>query len=137
MGRKVGGWHNGWGGRLGAGTMGDARVQQARSARSTAPTQNTTATWSSQPLRASSRAKNSGPTLTASSVNSNQMRRPESQNRGTTRSRRLSLSGGMQITQQPKLTDWFNSAEAERERALMDRALYGGSTQSTQATGRG
>ena len=74
---------NGWGGRLGAGTMANMRIQQARNTPSIVPMQNTTATWNSQPPRASSKARNSGPASAASSVISNQEKRPESHNRET------------------------------------------------------
>jgi hypothetical protein len=118
---------DGWGGRLGPGTIGDVRVQHARS------TQGMPSTQSSQPPRTVSKTRGAGPTGMGTTNNS-QTRRQESHNGGSTQSRTSSLAGGKSSDQQTKLTDWYTSTEAERERIQMDRDLYGGSTQSTQLT---
>ena len=119
---------DGWGGRLGAGTLGDVRVQQVRSTQSTAVVQ------SSQPTRPASKTR--GPNSTPAATGGSQAGRPESRNRGTTRSRASSYAKGATSNQQTKLTDWYTSAEAKRERVQTDRDLYGGSTQSMQNSGR-
>ena len=125
---------DGWGGRLGPGTMGDVRMQQARGTQGSMATQSTTAARNSQPARTTSKARNPGPAVAANTANSSSTR-TQSRNRGGTRSRTSSLNRGMQDDQQAKLTDWFSSTEAERARAQMDKDLYGGSTQgSIQAT---
>jgi hypothetical protein len=118
---------DGWGGQLGPGTMGNVRTQQARGTQGSAKTQSTTEARNSQISRTASKTRNTRPTGATSAANSNLTRRTESRNRGGARSRTSSFNRGTQDDQQAKLTDWFNSAEAERTKVLMDRDLYGGS----------
>ena len=120
---------DGWGGRLGTGTMGDVRVQQARS------TQGATMAQGSQLARALSKMR--GPDMVPAATSGSQGKRPESRNKGVIRSRTSSQARTPPSNQQAKLTDWFNSTEAERGWAQMDRDLYGGSTQATHSSNRG
>lgn len=112
---------DGWGGKLEVGTMGDIRVQQARNMQGAVTVQG------SQPARALSKTR--GPDTAPAATNRSQVRRPESHNKGVARSRTSSQARAMPSDQQTKVTDWFTSAEVERERAQVDRDLYGGSMQ--------
>ena len=109
--------------------MGDVRVQQARS------TQGATTAQGSQQARALSKMK--GPDTVPAAMSGSQGKRPGSHNKGVIRSRTSSQARTLPSNQQAKLTDWFNSTEAERGRAQMDRDLYGGPTQATHSSNRG